>query len=169
MAKLNIVFSHGKESGPMGSKIQSMMEHVNNICDCNVYSIDYRNITSPEDRVEKLVKHLNSLQGNIVLVGSSMGGYVSTVAAMQVPTIGLFLLAPAFYLEGYSVSQLNVKCDRIAIVHGWQDDIVPYENSVKFAQAHNAKLTLVNDGHRLANSEVVLNSELDHLLSHIAL
>ncbi len=169
MTKFNIVFSHGKESGPMGSKIKLMMEHVTDICDCNVYSIDYRNIISPEGRVEKLVQHLNTLQGDIVLVGSSMGGYVSTVAAMQVPTKALFLLAPAFYLKGYGVSHPNVNCGKIAIVHGWQDDIVPYENSVKFAQAHSAKLTLVNDDHRLANCELVLKSELDHLLSHIAL
>jgi pimeloyl-ACP methyl ester carboxylesterase len=164
---LNIVFSHGKESGPMGSKIKAMMAHVSASCDCDVYSIDYQNIASPDDRVEKLVQHLKTLQGEIVLVGSSMGGYVSAVAAMQVPTAALFLLAPAFYLDGYNVSEPKITCDRIAIVHGWLDDIVPYQHSVKFAKAHNAKLTLVNDEHRLAKCGAVLNSELDHLLSDI--
>jgi pimeloyl-ACP methyl ester carboxylesterase len=164
---LNIVFSHGKESGPMGSKIKAMMAHVSAIGDCDVYSVDYQDIPSPDDRVEKLVQHLKTLQGEIVLVGSSMGGYVSAVAAMHVPTAALLLLAPAFYLEGYKVSQPKVTCDAVAIVHGWLDDIVPFQNSVKFAKGHNAKLTLVNDGHRLANCGAVLNSELDHLLSDI--
>jgi pimeloyl-ACP methyl ester carboxylesterase len=143
------------------------MTHVRAICDCDVYSIDYQNIPSPDDRVAKLVDHLKTLQGEIVLVGSSMGGYVSTVAAMQVPTAALLLLAPAFYLQGYKVSQPKIRCNKVAIVHGWLDDIVPYQNSVKFGEAHHAKLTLVNDGHRLANSGAVLNSELDHLLSDI--
>ncbi len=169
MKQLNIVFSHGKESGPQGRKIAEMTEHVNDICDCKVLSIDYQSIASPEDRVEKLIKHLKTLEGDIVLVGSSMGGYVSTVAAIKVPVAALFLLAPAFYLEGYKISEPKVLCDRIAVVHGWHDDVVPFQNSVKFAQQHQAKLTIVNDDHRLANSGVVLNSELDHLLSHISL
>jgi pimeloyl-ACP methyl ester carboxylesterase len=164
---LNIVFSHGKESGPMGSKITAMRAHVSAARDCNVYAMDYQSIPCPDDRVVKLVEHLKTLPGEILLVGSSMGGYVSAVAAMQVPTAALLLLAPAFYLQGYKVTQPTIPCKAVTIVHGWLDDVVPYQNSVKFAQAHHAKLILVNDDHRLANSAAVLNSELDHLLSGI--
>jgi alpha-beta hydrolase superfamily lysophospholipase len=42
----------------------------------------------------------------IVLMGSSMGAYVATVAAETIKPSGLFLLAPAFYLPGY-LRELN--------------------------------------------------------------
>ena len=34
----------------------------------------------------------------LILVGSSMGGYVSTVASVSLKPAGLFLMAPAFYM-----------------------------------------------------------------------
>ena len=37
----------------------------------------------------------------------------------------------------------------VAIVHGWRDDIVPVENSIRFAQACNAELHVLDAGHRL--------------------
>lgn len=43
------------------------------------------------------------------------------------------LLAPAFYLEGYDEVKPSTKCNNVRIIHGWHDDVVPYQNSVKFA------------------------------------
>jgi len=39
----------------------------------------------------------------MVLVGSRMGGYVSTVASPQLEVDSLFLMAPAYYLLGYAI------------------------------------------------------------------
>jgi pimeloyl-ACP methyl ester carboxylesterase len=36
-----------------------------------------------------------------------------------------------------------------AIVHGWHDDIVPVENSVRWAREHRAALHVLDSGHRL--------------------
>lgn len=155
---LHIVFSHGKESGPWGSKIKSMVEQAKQYGE--IHSVDYQDLISPDDRVDRLVKHLESLKGDIILVGSSMGGYVSTVASSKVDVVGLMLLAPAFYLGDYSIQEPITACQNISIIHGWNDDVVPYENSVRFALQLKAELKLVNDGHRLANSQNVLNSEL---------
>lgn len=162
----HIVFSHGKESGPWGSKIKSMAEQVKNHGD--IHSVDYQDLISPDDRVERLVKHLESLNGDIVLVGSSMGGYVSAVASSQVNVAGLMLLAPAFYLDGYSIQDPITPCKHVSIVHGWGDEVVAYENSVRFGLQHNAELKLVNDGHRLANSQMLLNTELVALLAKVS-
>lgn len=165
MSKLNIIFSHGKESGPNGSKITRMMKHAQSLCDCYVHSIDYQDLKSPDDRVTRLIEYLTTLKGDIILVGSSMGGYVSTVASSKKSVQGLMLLAPAFYLEGYDVSDIKSSCKNITIIHGWNDDIVPYKNSVKFAHQHKAKLVLVDDGHRLSESSDELNHKIENIIN----
>lgn len=72
------VFSHGKESGPMGSKILRLMAVAEEL-GLNAISIDYRECFSADERVallhERLIK-LNIPLNQVVLVGSSMGGYV---------------------------------------------------------------------------------------------
>jgi predicted alpha/beta hydrolase family esterase len=162
---LHIVFSHGKESGPWGSKIKSMAEQAKQYGD--IHSIDYRDLPSPDDRVERLLTHLAQLTGNIVLVGSSMGGYVSTAASCKVELAGMFLLAPAFYLNGYDIQEPATHCKHVSVVHGWNDDVVPYANSVRFAAHYKASLKLVDDGHRLSNSQNVLHAELIAVLSKV--
>ncbi|MCB1584574.1 MAG: hypothetical protein KDI92_16070 [Xanthomonadales bacterium] len=167
MTKLYIVFSHGKESGPWGSKITKMAEYAKSICDCEIQSIDYQDLASPDDRVQRLVDFLKALDGKIILVGSSMGGYVSTVASNQIEVDGLMLLAPAFNLPGYKVQNPTTPCKNLQVIHGWHDDIVPYQNSVEFAKQHNAKLTLVNDGHRLSGSDKELSMILEQLIEKL--
>jgi len=34
-------------------------------------------------------------------------------------------------------------------VHGWRDDVVPVENSLKFAREHSATLHILESDHRL--------------------
>jgi predicted alpha/beta hydrolase family esterase len=155
---LHIVFSHGKESGPWGCKIKAMATLAKPFGE--IHSIDYQSLVSPDDRANKLINYINTLNGNIILVGSSMGGYVSTLAANNEKVVGLFLLAPAFYLPGYNVEKPTTTCNNIAIVHGWQDDIVSFTHSVDFAHNHQSTLKLVADGHRLSNSYDVLAAEL---------
>ena len=160
----HIIFSHGKETGPWGSKISKMAEYAKTLGNFTVHSIDYQDLTTPKQRVERLVNYTQDLTGEIIFVGSSMGGYVSTVASTQIPITGLLLLAPAFYLKDYKVQQPTTPCKNTTIIHGWNDDIVPYQNSVKFAEQHKAKLVLVDDGHRLSNSGDVLNLETKNII-----
>ena len=164
---MNIVFSHGKESGPWGSKIKRMAEFVKSEYPCDVHSIDYRDIMSPDQRALHLIEFLQTLKGDIILVGSSMGGYVSTLATMKVNVSGLMLLAPAFYLNGYDILLPKTKCKNVRIIHGWHDDVVPYQNSVKFADEHKVTLTLVDDDHRLGSCATELNTSLKQLIDII--
>ena len=78
-----------------------------------------------------------------------MGGYVSTVASIRLPVDGLFLLAPAFYLPGYANQDLTPRAKTTMIVHGWGDDVVPAQNSIRFAKAHKCDLHLLDGDHRL--------------------
>jgi predicted esterase len=142
-------FCHGKESGPRGIKIQRLA----NVAQARGYlveSLDYSGIDSPQARVEKLLQYQSPIE-NLILVGSSMGGYVATVASTILSPKGIFLLAPAFYLSGFENLELSPKTQEIEIVHGWRDEIIPPANSFRFAQAFKAQLHLVDGDHRLEN------------------
>ena len=143
-----VVFSHGRESGPWGSKITAMAAVVRDLGSA-LESVDYRGLDDPADRVSKLVAAGAGFEAPLVLVGSSMGGHVSAAAASLLKPRGLFLLAPAFYMAGYEeYTPQDVACPT-AIVHGWHDDIVPVENSTRWAREHQAALHLLNSDHRL--------------------
>jgi len=143
-----VYFSHGQESGPWGSKIKSMAATVQKL-GCRAESVDYQGITDPSDRVDKLIAECANVEEPLVLVGSSMGGHVATAAAAQVGAVGLFVLAPAYYMPGYESLTPAAPDMPIAIVHGWNDDVVPVENSIRFAKECNASLHILDAGHRL--------------------
>lgn len=144
-----VVFAHGKESGPWGSKIARLAD-VARDCGYVVASPDYSDLSDPCSRVERLLSLRPSGQP-LVLYGSSMGGYVAAMAASTLQPAGLFLLAPALYLPGYP-GQPSACPDHTVVIHGWRDDIVPCEQSLRFARARHASLHLVDDGHRLVAS-----------------
>ena len=149
-----VVFSHGKESGPMGSKIQRLMAEAKRF-GLNTISVDYRNCAMASERVTLLndtLKQLDILPQQIVLVGSSMGGYVSTVVANNLPVAGLFLMAPALWMpaEEYTIQSYQPQTSKVEIIHGINDEVVPCENSIRFAREHEGTiLHLVPDDHRL--------------------
>ncbi|RUO77448.1 alpha/beta fold hydrolase [Idiomarina seosinensis] len=146
---MHVIFNHGKESGPWGTKIKALAAAAREL-DCTVGSIDYQGQMDVDKRVETLLEAVtDSSDDDIFLVGSSMGGYVATAVAGQVECKGLFVLAPAYYLGGnVDFDSVTVNCET-HIVHGWHDDIVPVENSWRFANRTKANLYLVNDDHRL--------------------
>ena len=114
-----------------------------------VESVDYRGIDDPVVRVAKLLDTAVRLKGPLVLVGSSMGGYVSAAAAARVQARGLFLLAPAFYMPGLEAhTPRDVSCPTV-IVHGWRDDIVTVDNSIRWARERRARLHVLDSDHRL--------------------
>jgi alpha/beta superfamily hydrolase len=143
-----VVFSHGKESGPWGKKITAMAAVVRGL-GYAVESVDYRGIDDPGARVEKLVAVASQSPGPLILVGSSMGGHVSAAAAPRLNPGGLFLMAPAFYMQGFEAyTPQDVECPT-AIVHGWHDNIVPVENSIRWAREHACTLHVLDSDHRL--------------------
>ena len=143
-----VVFSHGKESGPWGKKITAMAA-VARARGLSVHSGDYRGIDDPAARVAKLVRDVAGFAPPLILVGSSMGGHVSAAAAEQIRPRGVFLLAPAFYMPGYEAyTPQQVSCPT-AIVHGWHDDIVPVDHSIRWAREHRAALHVLDSDHRL--------------------
>ncbi|MDP9008018.1 MAG: alpha/beta fold hydrolase [Pseudomonadota bacterium] len=143
-----VVFSHGKESGPWGSKITAMAAVVRDL-NLGVESVDYRGMDDPGRRVEKLLEAGAELEGPLVLVGSSMGGHVSAAAAAPLCARALFLLAPAFYMPGLEKYTPQDVVVPTVIVHGWHDDVVPVENSIRWSREHRATLHVLDSDHRL--------------------
>jgi pimeloyl-ACP methyl ester carboxylesterase len=157
----HVCFSHGQESGPWGTKIRALAD-VARGAGWTVESLDYQGVTDARERVTQLVDYCRGLDGPPLLVGSSMGGFVALCAAASLPVRGLFLLAPALYLPGYEehLPAALPGCPT-RIVHGWGDDVVPWEGSVRYGSATGASLLLVNGDHRLT-------AQLDSIGPHFA-
>jgi pimeloyl-ACP methyl ester carboxylesterase len=162
-----VVFSHGQESGPWGTKIRAMAELARRL-GCAVDSIDYQGIADPTARVEKLVAECGDIDDALILVGSSMGGHVATAAAARLGAVGLFVVAPAYYMPGYEDLTPAAPDLPIGIVHGWRDDVVPVENSVRFAASCNAELHVLDGDHRLTENIDEINYYLHRFIEKIS-
>ena len=161
-----VIFSHGQESGPWGTKIRAMAETVRSL-GCHADSIDYQGIADPSERVEKCVQACRGIEDTLVLVGSSMGGHVATAAAEKTGAAGLFVLAPAYYMAGYEGLTPAPPPIPICIVHGWHDDIVPFENSIRYARNCSATLHIIDGDHRLTANIAEINAYLVQFLERI--
>ena len=140
-------FAHGKESGPWGSKIKALAD-VARSRGYQVESPDYSDLMDPEKRIERLLEVTKDVNVTM-LVGSSMGGYVSAVASSVIKPKGLFLMAPAFYIPGYAVQAPRPVAEKTVVAHGWNDEIVPVGHSINFAREYKAQLHLLDSDHRL--------------------
>lgn len=154
-----VVFSHGQESGPWGTKIRAMAGLVQSV-GCRAQSVDYQGIADPTARVQKLLAEAAGIDDRLILVGSSMGGHVATAAAAELGAAGLFVLAPAFYMPGYEALTPTPPATPICIVHGWHDEVIPVENSIRFAAGCAATLHIVDGDHRLTANIDEINEYL---------
>lgn len=143
-----VILSHGQESGPDATKVTALALVAERLGWASERP-DYRGMDSPLARRDHLLARTRASGARIVLVGSSMGAYISGLASLEAPVAGLFLLAPPISLgaEWPAFDLAPVPC---AIVHGWRDELIPAASVVDFARARAATLHLVEDEHRLA-------------------
>ena len=161
-----VVFAHGKESGPWGTKITQLAE-VAKRRGYEVSSPDYSHTHDPHERVAQLTRLAPQAGSTLVLVGSSMGGYVSAMACAALRPQALFLMAPALYFPGWAEEPEGIPA-LTAVVHGWSDDIVPPDRGIRFAQRHRAALHLLDSGHTLNDQLPALSLLFDDLLLRAA-
>ncbi len=169
----HIVFSHGQESGPWGSKIKRL---ANTAADLgfSYASIDYRSSKDAEQRVGMLLNYLEQRKSeakggtaNLILVGSSMGAYVAVRASANIKPSGLFLLAPALGLAGYPELPPYPGSGSIEVVHGWHDELIPAERVIQWSRQHQATLHLVDDGHRLLEAMPLIEQWFSRFLKDL--
>src|SRR3569623_1879025 len=156
-----VVFAHGKESGPWGTKITYLAE-TTKARGFDVVSQDYSHTHDPAARVAQLLA-LAPQAKRLVLVGSSMGGYVSAHACAALKPQALFLMAPALYFPGWDSEPSRIP-DLCSVVHGWFDDIVLVERGIRFARTHHATLHVLDSDHGLIDQLPALALLLGDLL-----
>jgi pimeloyl-ACP methyl ester carboxylesterase len=170
---MRVIFSHGHLSSPQSRKIQ-VLAPVAEALGLETLAIDYTDLQDdPHGRVERLHGLIEGEAEPPVLVGSSLGGLVSRAAAETHPVAGLFLMAPALYMEdripgGVVRECYEPRCSKITVVHGWGDDICPWEGSVRFARDHQASLHLIAADHRLEGALPRISLLLEAFLTDLA-
>ncbi|MGD2125184.1 MAG: YqiA/YcfP family alpha/beta fold hydrolase [Desulfobacteraceae bacterium] len=153
------IFLHGLESSNQGTKAVFFRErHPDMILP---------NFTGPlEERMEKLNGILSEKTG-IILVGSSFGGLMASIFAMEnEPRVDrLVLLAPAINLMDsteYSEQRISVP---VWIYHGKEDEVIPLKDVEKVANKvfSNLSFEVVDDDHFL--HKTFKNLDWDSLLA----
>jgi pimeloyl-ACP methyl ester carboxylesterase len=160
---MKVYFAHGKESGPWGFKIKRLAE-IAARRNCDVESVDYTDLMDPDLRVDRLQQLLTNETGDFVLVGSSMGAYVSLVVSETVEARAVFLMAPALYIPTWKKQRYYSKSPHIEIVHGWSDAVIPVENSIRYARDADCTLHLVSGDHPLNDAIEVVEKLFDLFL-----
>ena len=154
------ILSHGFESGPDATKVTALAEVAGRLgwtCE----RPDYTDLDAMRDagelgdvaaRLDRLLglAHAAAARGPLVLAGSSLGAWISGMASLQVPVAGLFLMAPPIRMQ--AGHPLRAAAVPTAIVHGWDDELIPAAQVVEWAAARRDRLLLVDDTHRLAAS-----------------
>ena len=152
-----VIFSHGHLSSPESMKIAELTP-VARAAGFDTLAVDYRDLRDePVARAKRLMEAIGQQPRPPVLVGSSMGGWVAMHAAESMSVAGLFLMAPALFFEDRTPGAIvpdsySPRCRHIAIIHGWHDDIIPWQHSLRFARASTAALHLLDSDHRLESA-----------------
>lgn len=143
-----VYFFHGSHSSPKSTKIQ----HLKQIVLTKGWTVeipDHSDIRSADDRVADMLSRDYPVDEKTILVGSSMGGYVGTILSQHIKPVGLFLLAPAFYIPNYQEQNPIPFTDNTAVIHGWHDAVVPLANSMRFARQHATSMHILDGYHNL--------------------
>lgn len=143
----HVILSHGQESGPDATKVRRLGA-VAEALGWTQERPDYRGTPDPRVRIAQLRERIAGASAPVVLVGSSMGAYISGRVSLEVPVAGLYLLAPPVHLPG-GLATLELRAPRCQIVHGWDDELIPAQEVVDFAAARRLAVLLVDADHRL--------------------
>jgi alpha-beta hydrolase superfamily lysophospholipase len=161
-----VLFAHGKESGPQGTKIAELSK-VALAHGWQPLAPDFQGMDDPQARVAKLLGAADGLSGPLILVGSSMGGYVMAEASRHLRPAAMLLLAPAVGIPFYPNPDPTPVAGQLQAVHGWQDEVIPSELVIDWCRRHRVPLHLVNDNHALTGSLPLLETRLLALLQGV--
>jgi alpha-beta hydrolase superfamily lysophospholipase len=158
----NIIFVHGLESSGTGFKARLLKEIFPNILTPTFkeFNPDALMYDLLEVRMRELESILNT-KNNWIIIGSSFGGLMSVLYALQNPSNvkQLILLAP--FLESRKLKPRMYKPIDVPVVifHGSKDNVVHYKGSKERAESFftNLKYNIVNDDHFLHHTVKEIN------------
>ncbi len=139
-----LVFLHGLESGPYGSKYQALKS-----LDPAIISPNCEGILDIPKRIEIIREALLGID-RFILIGSSFGGLAAVLFADAIRAenrvAGCLLCAPALAIEPGEISPDPPQAIDIPpppntiILHGNQDDVVPIAQSEGIRSALSARI-----------------------------
>ena len=138
MKPLKVLFLHGKEGTPEGSKPAAMRANGHWVI---------APVLPKDDWALSLRRAYNCLDAfkPDVIVGSSRGGAVACALEAIVPKV---LIAPAY--NSFRVKNPVVD-ETTTILHCPEDDLVPYKDSCILEEAYDCKLIACGDDHRMSD------------------
>lgn len=163
-----LYYIHGYQSNPNGEKATAFKETLQAI------PISYQE-TIPEkisiprclDRISKEIRN----DPSVVLIGSSLGGFLAASTALNHPTVKqLILLNPAIIppeTDLLKIKDMPLRIlqeminpglfiqkipAQITILRGRQDTVVPDQWVLRFSQAQNATIQFFDDDHRFSKN-----------------
>jgi hypothetical protein len=150
--KLKILFLHGKEGTPEGSKPTFMREKGHWVI---------APVLPKDDWALSLRRAYNCLDAfkPDVIVGSSRGGAIACALEAIVPKI---LIAPAynkFHVKNPVVDETTT------ILHCADDDLVSYEDSCILEEAFGCNLIACGENHRMSDNDAL--NELLYALTKV--
>lgn len=152
-----IILSHGADSGPDATKV-SALAALAQARGWSTRRMDYREddarglAGSVAPRLARLGRAMDEAASPPILVGSSMGAFVSGLASRQRPVAGLFLLATPAGIPGCAEAFGVREHVPTLLVHGWRDEVCPLDGVRAFAARHALPLLVLDDDHRLGAS-----------------
>lgn len=153
----HIVFFHGLENGPHGSKFHQLVDSFG-----DVISPDFTGVLDIHERLCMAEEALKDIP-EMFIVGSSFGGLLAVLFANKHPdrVLGYVLCAPAVHRLSEDIHNVPLQA---SIIHGNKDSVVPLAASQAFASQHNISLIVVDDDHPLSLSGQVMISSLKAML-----
>ncbi|MEO8777776.1 MAG: alpha/beta hydrolase [Rhodanobacter sp.] len=168
-----IILSHGSDSGPEATKV-SMLAMLAESLGWATQRPDYRAAdargpaSSVAPRIARLRATIEALDAPPLLLGSSMGAFVSGLVSLEVPVAGLLLLATPSEIPDYA-RKFDLRTDGpTLLIHGWRDDVCPLAAMQAFAGARRLPLLVLDDDHRLGSSMDMIAAQFLHVLDQLA-
>jgi pimeloyl-ACP methyl ester carboxylesterase len=158
--KTKLVFLHGLESGPHGSKYHALRQ-----LDPDLLAPDCTGLTGIGERLDVIEAELAATD-RMVIVGSSFGGLAALLFAQREHNrhrvAACLLCAPALPLA--APGSITWLPEHTAALHGTRDEVIAYRASEEFCANHGIRLVAVDDDHRLAASAALMVSLTEELL-----
>ena len=168
-----IILSHGSGAGPDATKVGALAALAES-SGWRTQRPDYTgddargHAGSVAPRIARLRATIEALDAPPLLVGSSMGSFVSGLVSLDVPVAGLLLLATPSEIPGYA-RKFDLRANvPTCLVHGWRDETCPLADLHAFAAKRRLPLLMLDDDHRLSASMDAIAAQFRLMLDRLA-
>lgn len=162
-----LFFIHGYESSPQAQKAMLLNQTL------NATALKYRNGEPHQLVISECLKNISTSirhEKNVILIGSSLGGFLAAKTALQHSNVKKIILLnpaippPSTNLDNHTDVPKKILTDMIdktlfdkkisaqtIIFRGIHDSVVPDNWVIEFAKAQQATVIFLDDDHRLSN------------------